>query len=141
MLQGLIAESDLVTLSYDEKPGIQALGVTTPDRPPVPGQHGSHLRDYEYKRLGTVSLLAGLDLHTGIVTEIVSDTHKSSDFIAFLTKLDAAYPPIQKLRLILDKHSAHISRETQRWLSGSIRTYTRECIRIESPNSHPCLSE
>ena len=72
------------TISYDEKPGIQALAVTTPDRPPVPGQHASHLRDYEYKRLGTVSLLAGLDLHTGRIIETVSDTHKSADFIAFL---------------------------------------------------------
>lgn len=118
LLRGQIAEPDLVTVSYDEKPGIQALGVTTPDRPPVPGKHASHLRDYEYQRLGTVSLLAGLDLHTGRVTEIVSDTHKSSDFIAFLTKLDAAYSPNQKLRLILDNHSAHLSKETQRWLAG-----------------------
>ena len=55
----------MVTISYDEKPGIQALAVTTPDRPPVPGLYASHLRDYEYERLGTVSLLAGLDLHTG----------------------------------------------------------------------------
>jgi transposase len=92
--------------------------VTIPDRSPVPGQHASHLRDYEYERLGTVSLLAGLDLHTGIVTEIVSDTHKSSDFIAFLSKLDAVYPQAQTLRLILDNHSAHISRETQRYLAG-----------------------
>jgi transposase len=118
LVQGRIGEPDLVTVSYDEKPGIQAFGVTTPDRPPAPGRHESHLRDYEYKRLGTVSLLAGLDLHTGIVTEIVSDTHKSSDFIAFLTRLDAVYPPTQRLRLILDNHSAHISRETQCWLAG-----------------------
>jgi hypothetical protein len=34
---------------YDEKPGIQALAVTTADRPPVPAQHPSHLRDYEYQ--------------------------------------------------------------------------------------------
>jgi transposase len=118
LVQGRLSEPSLVTVSYDEKPGIQALGVTTPDRPPVPGQHACHLRDYEYKRLGTVSLLAGLDLHTGMVTEIVSDTHKSSDFIAFLTKLDAAYSPNQRLRLILDNHSAHISKETRRWLAG-----------------------
>jgi uncharacterized repeat protein (TIGR01451 family) len=65
----------------------------------------------------TVSLLAGLDLHTGKVTEIVNNTHKSSDFIEFLTKLDAAYPATQTLRLILDNHSAHISRETQRYLA------------------------
>lgn len=117
LVTGAIGEPATVTVSYDEKPGIQALGVTTPDRPPVPGTHGSHLRDYEYKRLGTVSLLAGLDLHTGRVTEIVNDTHKSSDFIEFLTKLDAAYPATQTLRLILDNHSAHISRETQRYLA------------------------
>ena len=104
-------------MSYDEKPGIQALAVTTPDRPPVPGQHPSHLRDHHYKRLGTVSLLAGLDLHTGRVTEIVSDTHKSLDFLAFLTQLDAAYPPAQTLRLILDNHSAHTSKQTQRYLA------------------------
>ena len=85
-------QQGMVTISYDEKPGIQALAVTTPDRPPVPGKHPSHLRDYEYKRLGTVSLLAGLDLHSGRVIETVSDTHKSADFIAFLKKLDAAYP-------------------------------------------------
>jgi transposase len=117
LVTGAIREPGTVTVSYDEKPGIQALGVTTPDQPPVPGRHTSHLRDYEYRRLGTVSLLAGLDLHSGTVTEIVNNTHKSSDFIEFLTKLDTSYPAAQTLRLILDNHSAHISRETQRYLA------------------------
>ena len=106
----------MVTISYDEKPGIQALAVTTPDRPPVAGQHSRHLRDYEYERLGTVSLLAGLDLHSGRIVETVSDTHNSADFIAFLKKLDDAYPEHQKIRLVLDNHSAHISRETRGYL-------------------------
>lgn len=106
----------MVTISYDEKPGIQALAVTTPDRPPVPGQHPSHLRDYEYERLGTVSLLAGLDLHTGRITETVSDTHTSADFIAFLKKLDGTYAGHQQIRLVLDNHSAHISKETRSYL-------------------------
>ena len=106
----------MVTISYDEKPGIQALAVTTLDRPPVVGTHASHLRDYEYKRLGTVSLLAGLDLHSGKVIETVSDTHKSADFIAFLKKLEAVYPAPQKIRLVLDNHSAHISKETRAYL-------------------------
>jgi transposase len=106
----------MVTISYDEKPGIQALAVTTPDRPPVVGQHPSHLRDYEYERLGTVSLLAGLDLHSGRVIEIISDTHASADFVAFLEKLDGAYPEDQKIRLVLDNHSAHISKETRSYL-------------------------
>jgi transposase len=117
LVTGAIREPSTVTVSYDEKPGIQALAVTTPDRPPVPGSHASHLRDYEYKRLGTVSLLAGIDLHSGSVTEIVNNTHKSRDFIEFLTKLDGAYPATQTLRLILDNHSAHISKETQRYLA------------------------
>lgn len=117
LVTGVIREPSIVTVSYDEKPGIQALAVTTPDRPPVVGRHASHNRDYEYERLGTVSLLAGLDLHSGTVTEIVSDSHKSSDFVELLGKLDAAYPASQILRLILDNHSAHVSKETQRYLA------------------------
>ena len=117
LLRGAIREPGIVTVSYDEKPGIQAIAQKTPDRPPAPGQHASHTRDYEYKRLGTVSLLAGLDLHTGTVTDIVSDTHKSQDFIAFLKKLDESYPAAATLRLILDNHSAHISKETQAYLA------------------------
>jgi transposase len=118
MVRGTIQEPDLVTVSYDEKPGIQALANTTPDRPPVPGKHPSHLRDYEYKRLGTVSLLAGLDLHTGKVIEVVSDTHNSGDFIAFLQKLDEGYPAGIQLRLLLDNHTAHTSKETQSYLAS-----------------------
>ena len=106
----------MTTVSYDEKPGIQALAVTTPDRPPVAGRHPSHLRDYEYVRLGTVSLLAGLDLHNGRVIETISDTHNSADFIDFLKKLQHTYPAHQKIRLVLDNHSAHISKETRSYL-------------------------
>ena len=60
--------SDAVAIvSYDEKPGIQAIATTAPDLPPEPGRHATFARDYEYKRLGTVSLLAGIDLLTGRV--------------------------------------------------------------------------
>ena len=93
------------------------MATTTPDRPPEPNKFASHQRDYEYQRLGTVSLLAGLDLHTGRVTELVSDRHASADFIALLGKLDAAYPPQIRIRLLLDNHSAYISKETQAWLT------------------------
>lgn len=117
LVEGTLKEPSTVTISYDEKPGIQALASTTPDRPPVPNEYSSHLRDYEYKRLGTVSLLAGLDLHTGRVTEIVSDRHASADFIALLEKLDTAYPAQARIRLLLDNHSAHISKQTQAYLS------------------------
>jgi transposase len=117
LVQGTLKEPLVVTISYDEKPGIQALARTAPDRPPKPNRFACHLRDYEYKRLGTVSLLAGLDLHTGRVTEIVSDHHASADFIALLSKLDQEYPPQTRIRLLLDNHSAHVSKETQAWLS------------------------
>ena len=117
LLEGTLQEPSTVTLSYDEKPGIQALATTTPDRSPAPHPYPSHLRDSEYKRLGTVSLLAGLDLHTGRVTEIVRDHHASADFIAWLSKLDAEYPARARIRLLLDNHSAHISKETKAYLT------------------------
>src|SRR6202165_1893765 len=116
LVEGTLKEPSTVTISYDEKPGIQALARTTPDRPPVPNRYPSHLRDNEYQRLGTVSLLAGLDLHTGRVTEIVRDRHASVDFIALLGKLNAEYPAQAKIRVLLDNHSAHISKETQAYL-------------------------
>jgi transposase len=116
---GTLKEPSVVTISYDEKPGIQALATTTPDRPPTPNKFRTHQRDYEYKRLGTVSLLAALDLHTGRVTELVSDHHASADFIALLVKLDESYPAQVRIRLLLDNHSAHISKETQAWLKLS----------------------
>ena len=117
LVRGALKEPSTVTISFDEKPGIQALAPTSIDRPPAPHQYASHLRDYEYKRLGTVSLLAALDLHTGRVTEIVSDRHASVDFIALLGKLDQEYPPQARIRLLLDNHSAHTSKQTRTYLS------------------------
>ena len=61
-------------------------------------------------------MLAGLDLHSGKVFEEISNTHKSGDFIVFLKKLDDAYPKHQRIRLLLDNHSAHISKETRGYL-------------------------
>ncbi len=109
------------TLSYDEKPGIQAIQTTSADLPPVKNpsgkMDGTFQRDYEYRRLGTLSLLAAIDLLTGEAIPLVSDTHKSSDFVEFLNKLDEKYPAGDKIRIILDNHSAHASRETQEYLN------------------------
>jgi transposase len=104
-------------VSYDEKPGIQAIATTTPDLPPVPGIHPTFARDHEYKRQGTLSLLAGIDLLTGKVHALVRDRHRSREFIEFLKLLDATYPASTAIKLILDNHSAHISRETKAWLA------------------------
>jgi transposase len=104
-------------VSYDEKPGIQAIATTAPDLPPKPGVHATFTRDHEYKRHGTLSLLAGMDLLTGKVHALVRDRHRSREFIEFLKLLDAAYPTQTAIKLILDNHSAHISRETRTWLA------------------------
>ena len=105
-------------ISYDEKPGIQAIATTAPDLPPEPGVHATFAREHEYKRHGTVSLLAGIDLVTGKVHALVKDRHRSREFIEFLKLLDAAYPARTAIKLILDNHSAHISKETRAWLAG-----------------------
>src|ERR1700737_3359951 len=105
-------------VSYDEKPGIQAIATTAPDLPPKPGVHATFARDHEYKRHGTLSLLAGIDLLTGNVHALVRDRHRSREFIEFLKRLDAAYPAGTAIKLILDNHSAHISRETRAWLDA-----------------------
>ena len=103
-------------ISYDEKPGIQAIATTAPDLPPVPGVYPAFARDFEYRRHGTLSLLAGIDLLTGKVHALVKDRHRSREFIEFLKLLDAAYPARTTIKLILDNHSAHISKETRAWL-------------------------
>jgi transposase len=108
----------VAVVSYDEKPGLQAIANTAPDLPPQPGVYPSFARDFEYKRHGTLSLLAGIDLLTGKVHALVKDRHRSREFVEFLKLLDAAYPTDTAIKLILDNHSAHISRETKAWLAA-----------------------
>jgi transposase len=105
-----------VYLSYDEKPGIQAIENTADDLPPVPGEHKTIGRDSEYKRHGTLSLLAGIDLVTGEVIGSVEERHRSREFVDFLKKLDTHYKPELRIQIVLDNHSAHISKETKAYL-------------------------
>ena len=104
-----------ITVSYDENPGIQAISNTASDLRPT-AKNGVVYRDAEYKRLGTLSLLAGIDLLTGKAIPLVSETHKSSDFIDFLKILDKKYPLQDTIRIILDNHSAHTFKEIRRFL-------------------------
>lgn len=103
-------------LSYDEKPGIQAVATTSEDLLPDE-KHSTIGRDYEYKRLGTLSLLAGIDLQTGEAIPLVSETHNSGDYINFLKILDAKYPKGDKIRIVLDNLKVHTSVETRKYLS------------------------
>src|ERR1039457_4284951 len=76
------AQPIVITVSVDEKPGVQAIGNTAPDLPPVAGKYPTVARDHEYIRYGTWSILAGLDLHDGHVTARVEERHRSVEFIA-----------------------------------------------------------
>lgn len=109
------SKTNMITISYDEKPGIQAIGNVAEDLLPTM-EHGFIGRDSEYKRHGTVSLLAGMDLITGEIIPLVRETHKSADFVDFLQILDRKYPEDKRIRIILDNHSAHTSRETRGYL-------------------------
>ena len=91
---GQTAEEPLtVFVSYDEKPGIQAIGGVAPDLASQPGRHAVAGCDYEYKRRGTLTLMAGLDLLTGHIHRAVVERHRSREFVAFLRQLDAATRP------------------------------------------------
>jgi transposase len=107
---------DLVIVSYDEKPGIQAIGNRYPDLMPVEGTYPTLSRDYEYIRYGTLSLLAGIDLFTGVIHYKVRDRHRSIEFIEFLKELDSYYPQKIKIVVILDNLKMHTSKETQKYL-------------------------
>lgn len=114
---GIGEEGDrLHVISYDEKPGIQAIATTTDDLPPD-DNHSTINRDYEYKRLGTLSLLAGIDLQTGEAIPLVSETHNSTDYVSFLKILDGKYPKGDKIRIVLDNLRVHSSEETRKYLA------------------------
>ena len=77
----------------------------SPDLPPVPGKHPEVGRDYEYKRLGTASILAGLDLHDGQVTAPVERRHRNREFVGLPQDRAAYYPPRVTIRLLLDNRA------------------------------------
>ena len=115
-------------MSVDEKPGLQAIANTAPDLPPVPGRHARLGRDHEYKRLGTCSILAALDLHSGQVTGRVERRHRSREFIALLKDLDDYYAADCTIRLILDTVRL-TSQKRRKVISPRVRTDSNTCLR------------
>ena len=103
-------------LSYDKKPGIQAIATTSDDLMPDE-KHSTINRDYEYKRLGTLSLLAAIDLQTGEAIPLVRDKHSSTEYIEFLKLLDDKYPKGDKIRIVLDNLKVHTSEATRKYLA------------------------
>lgn len=109
-------DTPIHVLSYDEKPGIQAIATTSDDLMPNE-KHPTINRDYEYKRLGTLSLLAAIDLQTGEAIPLVRDKYSSTEYIEFLKLLDDKYPKGDKLRIVLDNLKVHTSEATRKYLA------------------------
>ena len=83
-------------------------------------RQAGYFRDYEYKRHGTLSLLASLNLHSSHVFALVRERHQSCEFIELLKEVDTYYPKNWRIRLILDNHFFHTSKETQKFLGPSL---------------------
>ncbi|RZB29194.1 MAG: hypothetical protein AEth_00808 [Candidatus Argoarchaeum ethanivorans] len=109
---------DVAIVSYDEKPGMQAVGNKYPDLMPVVDKYPTISRDYEYVRNRTLSLLAGIDLLTGTIHYQVYEKHRSAEFIDFLKIMDLYYPQKLKIVVILDNLRVHTSKETQKYLES-----------------------
>ena len=104
-----------VVLSVDEKSQIQALDRTQPGLPLKKGRAGTMTHDY--KRNGTTTLFAALDIATGTVIGECLPRHRAKEFLGFLKKIDRETPPDLTLHLILDNYATHKTPEVKRWLA------------------------
>ncbi|GAC86330.1 hypothetical protein GP2_099_00010 [Gordonia paraffinivorans NBRC 108238] len=103
-----------IVLCVDEKSQIQALDRTAPMLPMQPGQ--IERRTHDYKRHGTTTLFAALEIATGQVTAAVTPRHRHQEFLAFLRQIDRAYPD-QELHLVMDNYATHKTPEVKDWLA------------------------
>jgi transposase len=104
-----------IVLSVDEKSQIQALDRTQTLLPMQPGRIA--LRTHDYKRHGTTSLFAALDVATGKVIGECMSRHRSKEFVRFLNKIEDSVPSDQEIHLILDNYATHKSPVVRRWLT------------------------
>ena len=104
-----------VVLCLDEKSQVQALDRTQPSLPMVKGRGATMTHDY--KRHGTTTLFAALNVLTGEVTGRCFDRHRHEEFLKFLKVIDTEVPKGQAIHVILDNYSTHKHANVQRWLS------------------------
>src|SRR6266566_3877457 len=103
-----------LVLCVDEKSQIQALDRSQPMLPILPGTPARISHDY--KRHGTTSLFAALDLASGKVIGGLHARHRALEFKKFLDQLEREAPPGLELHLILDNYATHKTPAIQRWL-------------------------
>ena len=104
-----------LVLSVDEKSQIQALDRTQPGLPLKKGRAGTMTHDY--KRNGTATLFAALDIATGAIIGECLPRHRAKEFLAFLKKIDRVTPAELDLHLIVDNYATHKTPAVQRWLA------------------------
>jgi transposase len=103
-----------IVLSVDEKSQIQALDRTQPGLPMKKGRLGTMTHDY--KRHGTTTLFAGLDVKTGEVIGQCLPRHRAKEFIAFLRKIDRRVARHLAIHLVIDNYATHKTAEVKAWL-------------------------
>jgi transposase len=103
-----------LVLCVDEKSQIQALDRTQPILPMAPGV--AERRTHDYRRHGTTSLFAALDIATGHVIGETHRRHRSSEFKTFLDRLEREVPTDLDVHLVLDNYGTHKSPLIRRWL-------------------------
>src|SRR5512132_1962242 len=108
-----------LVLSVDEKSQIQALDRTQPGLPMKRGRAGTMTHDY--KRHGTTTLFAALDVLTGMVIGECLPRHRHREFLRFLKRIDKETAADLDLHLILDNYATHKTAEVRRWLAAHPR--------------------
>jgi transposase len=101
-------------ICVDEKSQIQALDRTQPGLPMKRGRCGT--RTHDYKRHGTTSLFAALDVLEGTVIGNCYERHRHQEFLKFLRRLDREFPKTKPLHLILDNYATHKHPNVKTWL-------------------------
>jgi transposase len=104
-----------LVLCVDEKPQIQALNRTAPLLPMQPGQ--AERRTHDYRRHGTASLFAALNVKTGTVIGDVHTRHRAVEFRKFLDRIEATVPADLDVHLIMDNYSTHKAPIIRRWFA------------------------
>ncbi|MCC9311731.1 IS630 family transposase [Kitasatospora sp. RB6PN24] len=112
-----------VVLSIDEKTAIAARSRRHPGRPARPGEPAR--QEFEYRRHGTASLVAALDVRTGEVLTEVIIRNDAVTFTAFLDRLDRAIAPGKEIHVVLDNGSSHTAKHTKTWLAAHPRWHVR----------------
>jgi transposase len=111
----LTPPQNAVVLCVDEKSQMQALDRTQPGLPLKPGRCGTFTHDY--KRNGTTTLFAALQMVEGHVIGECYPRHRHQEFLRFLRRLDAEFPETVALHLILDNYGTHGHQRVRRWLA------------------------